>query len=431
MKLFSKQSPGRIIALGFLAVILLGSVILMSPVCVRDNVELRYIDALYTSTSAVCVTGLLVVDTNDTYTPFGQAIIALLIQTGGLGVATVGAGVMLAMRKRINLKGRTLLREAMNTDSSGGLVRFVKSILLTTLVFEFVGVVLSFLVFAQDFPPLHALGISVFHSIATFNNSGFDIMGHFQGMVPYYNNYLLNAVTCFLIFFGGIGFLVIRDLKSNRFRFRKLTLHSKVVISVSLALIVIGTVMLKLSEDITWLAAFFHSVSARTAGFSTYPIGKLTNGGLLVLCALMFVGASPGSTGGGIKTSTLFVLLHGVKAAATNKCPKAFCYSLPRTMFEKACVVTLLSAAVVGFGTYAMSLLEPHLRLMDTLFEVISAFGTVGLSTGISPGLCTASKFLTICVMYIGRLGPLTIASLWYFGNTERVKYPEGNVAIG
>lgn len=431
MKLFSKQSPGRIIALGFLAVILLGSIILMSPISVRDSVNLRYIDALYTSTSAVCVTGLIAVDTRDTYTPFGQAIVALLIQTGGLGVTTVGAGVMLAMRKKINLKGRTLLREAMNTDSSGGLVRFVKSILLTTLLFESVGAALSFIVFSRNYPPLHALGISVFHSIAAFNNSGFDILGNYQNLISYRHNVLLNVVTCVLIFFGGIGFLVIRDLKNNRLRFRKLAMHSKVVITVSLALIVIGAVMLKLSENITWLAAFFHSVSARTAGFSTYNLGTFSNSGLIVLTVLMFIGASPGSTGGGIKTSTLFVLLHGVKAAATNKNPKAFCYSIPRTAFEKACVVTLLAAAVVASGTYIMSLLEPHLNLIDMLFEVTSAFGTVGLSTGITPNLCTASKFLSICVMYIGRLGPLTVASLWYFGNTERVRYPEGNIAIG
>ena len=426
-----RQPPGRLIALGFAAVILLGSVLLIMPFSVQEGVEVRYIDTLYTSTSAVCVTGLIAIDAGDTFTPLGQAILAGLIQVGGLGVTSVGAGIIIAMGKRIDLKGRTLIREASNVDSSSGLVRLVKAILLTTLIFELAGAALSFLVFVQDYPPVRALGISLFHSIAAFNNSGFDILGNFQNLIPYRDDLLLNLVTCGLIFFGGIGFLVIREVWQKRFCWRKLSMHSRVVISVSVVLIVVGTLLIKLTEDVTWLGAFFHSVSARTAGFSTYPLGEFNDTGLLVLAVLMFIGASPGSTGGGIKTSTFFALIQGIKSAATNKSEKAFRFAVPRDAFRKASVITLLALCVVIVGTYLMLIFDPQVTSMQALFEVVSAFGTVGLSTGITAGLSDASKLLSILIMYIGRLGPLTIASMWYFSHGERTRFPDGNLAIG
>ena len=426
-----RQPPGRLIALGFAAVILLGSVLLIMPFSVQEGVEVRYIDTLYTSTSAVCVTGLIAIDAGDTFTPLGQAILAGLIQVGGLGVTSVGPAIIIAMGKRIDLKGRTLIREASNVDSSSGLVRLVKAILLTTLIFELAGAALSFLVFVQDYPPVRALGISLFHSIAAFNNSGFDILGNFQNLIPYRDDLLLNLVTCGLIFFGGIGFLVIREVWQKRFCWRKLSMHSRVVISVSVVLIVVGALLIKLTEDVTWLGAFFHSVSARTAGFSTYPLGEFNDTGLLVLAVLMFIGASPGSTGGGIKTSTFFALIQGIKSAATNKSEKAFRFAVPRDAFRKASVITLLALCVVIVGTYLMLIFDPQVTSMQALFEVVSAFGTVGLSTGITAGLSDASKLLSILIMYIGRLGPLTIASMWYFSHGERTRFPDGNLAIG
>lgn len=430
-KLIKTQPPARIIAAGFALVILFGSVLLMLPCSVKDGVNISYIDALYTSTSAVCVTGLIAVDAGDTFTPMGQFFLAALIQIGGLGVTAVGAGIIIAMGKKVDLKGRSLIRESMNIGAGRGLIAFVRNIFVTTLAFEAVGAALSFTVFIQDYPPLKALGISLFHSVAAFNNSGFDILGNFQNLIPYRDNVMLNLVTCGLIFFGGIGFLVIRELCIKKFRWKTLSMHSKVVLSVSIVLITAGTVLIKLTEDISWLGAFFHSVSARTAGFSTYPLGKFGNSGLLVIAVLMFIGASPGSTGGGIKTSTFFVLLQGIKSAATNKSEKAFRYSIPKNAFRKASVITLLAAAVVLAGTLLMTVLEPQLSLADVLFEVVSAFGTVGLSTGITPGLGTGAKLLSILIMFIGRLGPLTIASLWYFSRGERVRFPEGNIAIG
>lgn len=426
-----RLTPAQIITLGFVLLIILGSILLSLPISVRDGVELKYIDALYTSTSAVCVTGLIAVDAGDTFTSIGQFFLAMLIQFGGLGVTTVGAGVIIAMGKRINLKGRTLIREALNLESGKGLVILIRKIIMVTVLFETAGAFLSFIVFSKDYPIPDAIGISVFHSIAAFNNSGFDILGNYQNMIPYQSNVLLNLVTSGLIFFGGIGFLVIWEIWQTRFRWKKFSMHAKVVLTVSVSLIAAGTLLLKLTENITWLGAFFHSVSARTAGFSSYDLSAFSNAGLLTLIVLMFIGASPGSTGGGIKTSTFFVLLQGIKAASTNCSEKAFNYSIPKDAFRKAAVIFLLAIGVVITGTYLMVIFEPQLSQLDILFEITSAFGTVGLSTGITRTLGIDSKLLSILVMLIGRLGPLTVATVWHFGKGERIKYPEGNIMIG
>lgn len=428
-----KQPPARIIAFGFASVIILGSILLIMPFSVKEGVDLSYIDSLYTSTSAVCVTGLLAVDPGNTFTPIGCTILALLIQIGGLGVTAVGAGVILLMGKKMNLKSRNLIHEAMNLDSGKGVITFIKDIFITTLIIEFIGAVLSFIVFVQDYPVDQAIGISLFHTVAAFNNSGFDILGtgNCENLLVYQDNVLLNLVTCGLIIFGGIGFLVIKEMWTNKFHWKKYSMHAKVVLSVSFILLVVGTVLIKLTEDVTWLGAFFHSVSARTAGFSTYPLGTWSMAGLLVLTALMFIGASPGSTGGGIKTSTFFVLFQGIKSAATNKNEKAFKYAIPKDAFKKAAVITILAVAVVFVSTYLLVVMDPNITTLDALFEMTSAFGTVGLSTGITPDLSIGSKIVSIIVMFIGRLGPLTIVSLWYFSRGENISHPEGNIAIG
>lgn len=424
-------SPARIVAIGFTLVILIGSGLLMLPISIRRGVTLDYIDALYTATSAVCVTGLITVDVADTFTPLGQFFVGLMMQIGGLGVALMGAGVMLAMGRKINLHERALVREAMNLSSGSGIVRFIKNVFLTTLAFEAVGAALSLIVFARDYPLPHAIGISIFHSVAAFNNSGFDILGGGRSMTPYKEDVLLNIITCALIFAGGIGFLVIRELIAKRFRWRRLSMHAKVVLSVSAALIIVGTLLIKLTENISWLGAFFTSVSARTAGFASYPLGEFSNAGLMAVEVLMFIGASPGSTGGGIKTSTLFALLMGIKSAATNQSEKAFRYSMPAEAFRKAAIIALVSFGIVVTGTYALSAMEPGLSMRDALFEIVSAFGTAGLSTGITSGLGTGSKILSMLIMFIGRIGPLTIITVWHFSRGERVRFPYGNIAIG
>lgn len=430
-KLFKKMTSARLIALGFMAVILIGSILLILPVSVRKGVELEYIDALYTSTSAVCVTGLIAVDAYDTFTPLGQFFLALLIQIGGLGVTSVGAGIILFTGKRMMLKGRTLIRDASNLDSYKGVMSFVKSVLITTLTIEALGAVSSFFVFIKDYPFWRALGISLFHAVAAFNNSGFDILGNLTNLIPYQTNAALNIITALLIFFGGIGFLVIREMWTYKLEWKKYSMHAKVVLTMSLVLTLLGMILLKMTENISWLGAFFFSVSARTAGFSTYSLSSFRSPGLFILVILMFIGASPGSTGGGIKTSTFFVLLEGIKRAATNKRGKAFHYSVPDDAFRKAGVITILALFVVVVSTWLMMILEPGVGFMDALFEMTSAFGTVGLSTGITTSLSAWGKLLSICVMYIGRLGPLTVASLWYFSDGERALYPVGNITIG
>ena len=427
---FKKQPPGRLIAAGFAILILFGAVLLLLPLSVRGDAEVHFIDALFTSTSAVCVTGLIAIDVADHFTTFGQAVVAVLIQVGGLGVTSIGVGLILAARKNVGLKGRILLKEALNIEGIKGMIRLVKSILLMTLCFELMGIVLSFLVFVQDYPVLKALWISIFHSIAAFNNSGFDILGGLRNLIPYQNNILLNLTTSGLIIFGGLGFLVILDVLKKR-SFRKLTLHSKVVLTTTLTLLVAGTLLLKATEDITWLGAFFQSVSARTAGFSTYPIGEFTNAGLFTLIILMFIGASPGSTGGGIKTSTFFVLSQHVRSLFTKRHISAFRRNIPLEVFSKACTISLLSLLLVCVGTFFLCVLEPEYSFVQLLFEEVSAFGTVGLSTGITPTLSVASKLILIFTMFAGRVGTFTLLTMWIDRPAPSVRYTEESVSIG
>lgn len=430
IRFLKKQPPGRLIALGFAAVILIGSVLLMLPISIRPGVEVAYIDALFTSTSAVCVTGLIAVDAYDNFTVFGQAVLAGLIQIGGLGVTSVGVGLILAAGRRVSIKGRSLVKEALNVDSFQGMVRLIQWVLKVTLCFEGAGAVLSFLTFSQDYPLPRALWTSVFHSVAAFNNSGFDILGGMQNLIPYQSDVLLNLVTCALIIFGGLGFLVMLDIRRAG-SFRKLTFHSKVVITTTAALLAVGTLLLKATEDMTWLGAFFHSVSARTAGFSTYSMGELTNAGLFTLILLMFIGASPGSTGGGIKTTTFFALMQQVRAVFTKKKPGGFHRTLPGEAIDKAGVIALLSVVVVCVGTFLLCVLEPELDFVRLLFEEVSAFGTVGLSTGITPDLSVASKLVLILTMYIGRLGAFTLFSLWIDRPDPSIRYTEEMITIG
>lgn len=430
IRFLKKQPPGRLIALGFAAVILIGSVLLMLPISIRPGVEVAYIDALFTSTSAVCVTGLIAVDAYDNFTVFGQAVLAGLIQIGGLGVTSVGVGLILAAGRRVSIKGRSLVKEALNVDSFQGMVRLIQWVLKVTLCFEGAGAVLSFLTFSQDYPLPRALWTSVFHSVAAFNNSGFDILGGMQNLIPYQSDVLLNLVTCALIIFGGLGFLVMLDIRRAG-SFRKLTFHSKVVITTTAALLIAGTLLLKATEDMTWLGAFFHSVSARTAGFSTYSMGELTNAGLFTLILLMFIGASPGSTGGGIKTTTFFALMQQVRAVFTKKKPGGFHRTLPGEAIDKAGVIALLSVVVVCVGTFLLCVLEPELDFVRLLFEEVSAFGTVGLSTGITPDLSVASKLVLIFTMYIGRLGAFTLFSLWIDRPDPSIRYTEEMITIG
>lgn len=430
-KLSKKLTPGRMIALGFLSVILLGAVLLMIPVARNDGQMGNFVDSLFTSTSAVCVTGLVVMDTAGTFTLFGRTVMAILIQIGGLGVATLGVSVMVLAGKRVGLKNRVLIKESWNLSSVHGILALLKSVLVVTLVIEGIGMVLSFLVFVKTYAPLDALGMSAFHSIAAFNNSGFDLLGGFNSMVGYRADVLLNLVTCALIILGGLGFFVMRDMWIKR-SFRKLTLQSKVVLTTTIFFLIAGTLLLKLSDGaMTWLEAFFQSTSARTAGFATYPMGLMSNAGLIVMCVLMFIGASPGSTGGGIKTTTIFTLAHIFRSATTHRDCSAYKRKVPQVVIFRAFTITMMAVMVIFLGVFLICLFQPGCTFMEVFFEVVSAFGTVGLSTGITPDLCTGSKFVLMVIMFIGRLGPLTIASLWTAKLASNVSYSEEELMVG
>ena len=426
-----RQPPGRLIVVGFALVILLGTGLLLLPISVRDDATVSFIDALFTSTSAVCVTGLIAIDVADHFTVFGQAVVAALIQVGGLGVTSIGVGLILAAGKKVGMRSRVLVKEALNVDGAKGMVRLVKNVLFLTLGFELVGAALSFIVFSQDFPLPKALGVSVFHSIAAFNNSGFDILGGLRNLIPYQSDVLLNLTTCGLIIFGGIGFLVILDVWSKKFRFKKFTFHTKVVVTTTGVLLLLGTLLLKATEDITWLGAFFHSVSARTAGFSTYAIGDFTDAGLFVLTLLMFIGASPGSTGGGIKTTTFFVLMQEVRSLFTKRHIGAFRRSIPMEALAKAFLITMLSLLLVCACTFFLCILEPEYTFLQLLFEEVSAFGTVGLSTGITPALGWVAKLVLIITMFAGRVGTFTLLSIWIERPAPTARYTEESLTIG
>lgn len=426
-----KIRPVQIVVLGFLLVILVGSILLALPITHLEGVKVHYIDALFTATSAVCVTGLIAIDAADHFNVLGRFIIAILIQIGGLGVTSVGAAFILISQRKFGLRQRILLKEGLNVDGLGGVVRLVKSVLKMTIVIELVGVILSFIVFSRDYPFWSALGISAFHSIAAFNNAGFDILGDLQNLIPYRDSILLNLTTAGLIIAGGFGFITISEIYHKR-QYKKFSMNTKIVILMTITLLAIGTVLLKLTEGFGWIDAFFYSTSARTAGFSTVPVGSFSQTGLLVLMILMFIGASPGSTGGGIKTTTFFAILMSIKGISTNTPVTAFKRRIPAESLVKAFSIFVLAISVICLSTFLVLVVQPELQFLDVLFEVVSAIGTVGLSVGITPELNVASKLIISLSMFIGRLGTLTIASLWaYRMAATTFNYPEERITIG
>ena len=404
-------SPGRIIALGFLTIILIGTLLLLLPISQKQPGSICFTDALFVSTSAVCVTGLSTVDPGSVLTGFGQTVLAILIQLGGLGFATISMGIVMLAGHKIFLKQRTLVKESLNYSSMGGIVPLLKSVFAVTLIIECVGALLSFTVFIKDYPFFKALGLSFFHSVSSFNNAGFDILGLGNSLISYNGNIALNLITCFVVISGGIGYLVIKEL-AFKHSFKKLTLHTKIVITVTAALLIVGTVLLKLTEGYTLLDAFFMSMSTRTAGFTVVPLDNISNAGLVVYVILMFIGASPTSTGGGIKTTTFFVILTALYSYVSSSKPSVFKRTLPKDILHKAFIILAMGLAVCILSLFSLSLAQPDIPINDLLLEVVSAFATVGLSTGITPTLSAMGKYIIIVTMFIGRLGPLTIASL-------------------
>lgn len=429
--MIKRLSTAKILCFGFALVILVGAFILWLPISLHEGKHIQFLDALFVSGSAVCVTGLTTVDVGNTFSAFGETVIAILIQIGGLGIATIGVLFIMIVGKNIGLKSRLCVRDSMNISGLGGLIKSVQTFLKIALVCEAIGAILSFFVFLQDYPISRAIGISIFHSISAFNNAGFDILGGFDSLLQYKNDVFLNLVTAGLVILGGLGFLVMMDIIKTH-SWKRFMLQTKIVITMTVFLLFMGTVLIKMNEDITWLGAFFTSTIARTAGFSTYPLADFTMPSIFVFLILMYIGASPGSTGGGVKTTTIFaVFVKAISSSITRTKNMIFRRRLSDSLISRAGVVLLFASTVIFIGTFLLLCFEPNVELHEALVEVTSAFATVGSSCGITTSLSEASKILIIVVMFIGRLGPVTIASLLMMKEEPKIMYTEENIMIG
>lgn len=424
--------PRRMIAAGFLIIIMIGTALLMLPAASADGRGISFVDSLFTSTSAVCVTGLVCVDPGIEFSLFGQIVLAVLIQIGGLGITSIGVIIILAAGGRFSMRSQRLIKEALNLSSGKGIKGVVQAVLYVTVAFELAGAACSFFSFSHDYSFAGAVRVSLFHSIAAFNNAGFDVLGNGNSLVNYQSDVWLCAVTSALIIFGGLGFFVITELVSGRPP-KRWSLQTKAVTTTTAGLITAGMVLLKLSEgsDFSWLEAFFQSVSARTAGFASVPVGSMSSAGLLVLMVLMFIGASPGSTGGGIKTTTFFVLMRKAHSIISSRHCEAFGRTIPGSTVTKAFMVFTMAASVIVGMVFVICMLEPDMAFQKIAFEVVSAYGTTGLSTGITPDLSAASKVLLSLTMYTGRLGALTLATVWMSREVPACRYSEEDMMIG
>ena len=446
-------SPAKLIALGFLSVIAAGTALLMLPASHTGRTPVSPVDALFTSVSAVCVTGLNTLDPGLDFSTFGHAVIALLIQIGGLGITSLGAGLVALLGGKLNQRENNLVREALNYPTFKDVMPLIRAVLLLTFLTEFLGAVMAFGTFVREYPVGRAVWLSVFHSIASFNNAGFDIFGGGVSLTGYAGDFWMNFTTSFLVLAGGFGFFAIRDIFSylqssvRLFRLKrdgviskrklyeerpKLTLHTKVVLMMTAILYFGGGILLKLAEgdNITWMGAMFSSMTARTAGFTTFPFTEFSMAGVIVMCLLMFIGANPGSTGGGMKTTTIFVLIKSLISTATGKEAVVFGKKLRDDALHKAFVIISLGLCWVIVASLLLTMLEPQLSLSEVLFETVSAVATVGLSMDVTPTLGTLSKLIVILTMYIGRLGPLTIATMWVTPQ-KGVSRPEEDIPIG
>ncbi|HBP25455.1 MAG TPA: H(+)-transporting ATPase [Acholeplasmatales bacterium] len=441
-----KISPYIIIIFGFVAVIMIGALLLLLPFSTYDNVHLSFINALFTATSAVCVTGLSAVPTlAGTFTIFGKIIITVLIEVGGLGFVTVVIFIFTLLGLKIGMQDRFLIKESLNQNSLRGMVRLVRFAVFVSLTVQGTGAIINFFVFKQYFPFWDAVGISVFHAISAFNNAGFDLFTQGQSLIPYQDP-LLVFNTAAMIIVGGIGFIVINDILKNK-TWKNLSIHSRIVLRTSLGLIIVGMLLIKLLdwENVTWVQAFFTSVSARTAGFQTVDFNAITSSGLVVVMILMFIGASPSSTGGGVKTTTFYAIIKYIGSFARGKPPITYNRKIANGSVIKAFILVVLSLSFVILMVLAVAIVErfnPNVLVEDTVyfqkitFEVFSAFGTVGNSMGITPGLHWLSKALLCLTMLFGRLGPITIISVWnrnwnVEASSHGIKFIEEKIIIG
>lgn len=447
-KLFQIQSrltQTQYIAYGFIGVILMGSLLLMLPISSRDGVATPFIDCLFTAASASCVTGLVVYDTWTHWTLFGQLVILTMIQIGGLGFVTIGVFLSMVLRRKIGLKQRGLMQESVNTLEIGGMVRLAKKIILGTLLFEGAGA----LVLAIRFIPELGLGrgiyYGVFHAVSAFCNAGFDLMGYqgeYSSLVNYYNDWVVNLVVMSLIVIGGIGFVVWDDVSRHGIHVRKYMLHTKIVLLTTFVLVFGSAGLFYIFERDNLLVgmdaggklftSLFSSVTARTAGFNTTDTAALTDASKLLTMILMFIGGSPGSTAGGVKTTTMIVMyLHLWSVIRQSYGVNAFGRRLEEDAIKRASSIFSMNLTLaLAVTLYIMG--AQQLSMQDVLFETFSAIGTVGMTTGITRDLTWFSRLLIAFLMYCGRVGSLSFAlSFTQRRRVAPVRQPEEKIIIG
>jgi trk system potassium uptake protein TrkH len=436
-----RLTPPRLLVLSFLGLIFAGGILLSTPWAVRDGTA-DWMTALFTATSAVCVTGLVVVDTGTHWTFFGQLVIMLLIQVGGLGVMSFATFFALLLGKRIQLRQRLVMQQALNKTSIEGIVKIFRYL----LVFSFVTEGIAGLVLAAHWAPSlgfpRALWFGIFHSVSAFNNAGFDLFGNFRSLTGYTSDFVTNLVISGLIIAGGLGFVVIYEIYHFK-KQRKLSLHSRVVLITTFLLIITGTAVILAAEynhalrGLTpagkVMAAYFQAVTPRTAGFNTIDLNHLFLSTQLLIMLLMFVGGSPGSTAGGIKTSTFALLWLAIYSILRGKRDtEIFRRRIAHQEVFRALAIALLGLFVVFLMTFLVALTREDAGLVKVLFEVVSALGTVGLSLGLTTELNDLGRLLIMVTMFFGRLGPLTIGyALAYRQKQPDVRYPEGKIMIG
>lgn len=413
MKSGKRKIPARRLLVGVLVIILLGTALLSLPWATKPGRTLTFFEAIYTATTSFCVTGLPIFSIGETFTTFGHIVIIIFVQIGGIGYASLAIFLLMVLGKTIDLSNRSLIRESLNTDSWRGLISLVKIVLIFSLVIEFTGAAILLSSFLKVFSPIKAVGYSIFHAISAFNNAGIDLFDVNVGISHFQHDITFNITTMVLIFFGGLGFVVIRDMFVKR-RWKRLTMHSKIVLTMSIILIIAGALLLYALEDISFLTALFHSTSARSSGFTTADIFSFSNSGMLILMMLMVIGASPGSTGGGIKTTTFFTVINTMFNISARRRIGAFNRRIPQESVIKAFAVVLFSIMAILGGFFLLTVIEgDRYSFFQLAFEAVTAYSTVGFSQGISGDLRTLSQAVLMVLMLMGRLGPLTIISTW------------------
>jgi trk system potassium uptake protein len=440
----TKFSPTRVIVLSFAILILIGGLLLTLPIASNNGKSIGFLNALFTATSATCVTGLVIADTLTQWTLFGQLVILFLIQIGGLGIVTLATFFSVAFGKKLSVKSRILAQESLNHFSYDEALRLIRYVIRITFGIEFLGAFILSTRFVPKFGP-KGFYLGIFHAVSAFCNAGFDIMGGYKNLSDFHNDPVVLYTIAFLIIFGGLGFIVWKDLFDYR-KHRFFYLQTKVVLITTASLIIVGTLFFFISEYGNQMTlgsfnfvekinnAFFHSVSCRTAGFNSVSLNDMSEISKIMTVFLMFIGAAPGSTGGGVKVTTFSVILMAIICNIRGDSETTILKRrVPHYIVDKALAIVGLSGILVLVMTTIIVGVE-HKSFVNVLYEATSAFGTVGLSTGITSGLHAISKSLLILTMFLGRVGPLSFAvALTIRGNRkgENIIYPEGKIVVG